>query len=263
MFPARKRFESVDTNLGPSHDRRLAGSTRSKRATLALLGRFELIDDGSTVPLAPASQRLLAYVALAGRRVRRDGVAGALWSVESEHRAHTNLRSAIARVGARVPGLLYAVGAELALADTVSVDLDDARRVALEVISRPAATAIESAALSMSALSAELLPGWYDDWVVNEAELWRQQRLHALEALSRVLTKAGRYAEAVVAAQAAVAGDPLRESAQAALIAVHLREGNQSEAVRTFERYRSRLRDELGLEPTAQLRGQLGHGTIT
>jgi DNA-binding SARP family transcriptional activator len=202
-------------------------------------------------------------VALAGRRVRRDGVAGALWSGESEHRAHTNLRSAIARVGARAPGLLFAVGAELVLEETIRVDLEDARRVALEAITRPAAATVESAALSLGALSAELLPGWYDDWVVNEAELWRQQRLHALEALSRLLTRAGRYAEAVVAAQAAVAGDPLRESAQAALIDVHLREGNQSEAVRTFERYRSRLRDELGLEPTAQLRGQLRHVTIT
>jgi DNA-binding SARP family transcriptional activator len=241
----------------------LASSTRLERASLALLGRFELIDHGAIVPLAPASQRLLAYVALAGRRVRRDGVAGALWSGESEHRAHTNLRSAIARVGARAPGLLFAAGAELALADTVCVDLEHARRVALQVISPAAAAAVESAALPLSALSAELLPGWYDDWVVNEAEIWRQLRLHALEALSRTLTTGGRYAEAVVTAQAAVAGDPLRESAHAALIAVHLREGNQSEAVRTYERYRRRLHDELGLAPTAQIRDALGHATVT
>jgi DNA-binding SARP family transcriptional activator len=241
----------------------LASSLRSERATLALLGRFELINGGAVTPLAPASQRLLAYVALAGRRARRDGVAGALWSGESEHRAHTNLRSAIARLGARAPGLLFAVGAELALADSITIDLDEARRAALELISRPAAEAIESAALSLSALSAELLPGWYDDWVVQEAELWRQLRLHALEALSRALTTAGRYGEAVVAAQAAVAGDPLRESAHAALIDVHLREGNQSEAVRTFEQFRRRLHEELSLVPTQRLRGALDRGAIT
>jgi DNA-binding SARP family transcriptional activator len=234
-----------------------------ERATLALLGRFELIHRGAIVPLAPASQRLLAYVALMGRRVRRDGVAGALWSGESEHRAHTNLRSAIARVGGRAPGVLFAAGGELALADTVSIDLERARRLALDMISPIATATLESAALSLSVLSAELLPGWYDDWVVNEAEIWRQLRLHALEALSQALTTAGRYAEAVVAAQAAVAGDPLRESAHAALIAAHLREGNQSEAVRTFERYRRRLQDELGLAPTAQIREALGHAAVT
>jgi DNA-binding SARP family transcriptional activator len=33
--------------------------------------------------------------------------------------------------------------------------------------------------------------------------------------------------------------DPLRESAHGALIAVHLAEGNQSDALREFERYRA------------------------
>jgi DNA-binding SARP family transcriptional activator len=34
---------------------------------------------------------------------------------------------------------------------------------------------------------------------------------------------------------------------------VHLAEGNQSEALRAFARYREQLLDELGLEPTAAL----------
>jgi hypothetical protein len=51
--------------------------------------------------------------------------------------------------------------------------------------------------------------------------------------------------------------DPLRESPHAALIGVHVREGNQSEALREFERYRLRLGAALGLEPTARLRALL------
>jgi len=35
---------------------------------------------------------------------------------------------------------------------------------------------------------------------------------------------------------------------------VHLAEGNQSEAVREFERYRALLHTELGLDPTPRLR---------
>jgi hypothetical protein len=75
-----------------------------------------------------------------------------------------------------------------------------------------------------------------------EAEDWRQLRLHALEAL------AGR-----LAASAAVRAEPLRESAHAALIQVHLAEDNQSEALREFTRYRTPLHAELGLEPTPRL----------
>jgi DNA-binding SARP family transcriptional activator len=47
--------------------------------------------------------------------------------------------------------------------------------------------------------------------------------------------------------------DPLRESAQARLIEVHLAKGNQSDALRVFDRYRTLLSSELGLEPTPHL----------
>jgi hypothetical protein len=71
---------------------------------------------------------------------------------------------------------------------------------------------------ALACLSADLLPGWYDDWVLSEAEDWRQLRLHALEALADRLTATGRWGEAADAAGAAVRAEPLRESANAALI---------------------------------------------
>jgi SARP family transcriptional regulator, regulator of embCAB operon len=88
---------------------------------------------------------------------------------------------------------------------------------------------------ALSALSADLLPGWYDDWVLTEAEDWRQFRLHGLEALAGQLTAAGRWGEAAGAARAAVRAEPLRESGHAALIHVYLAEGNQSQAVRELQ----------------------------
>jgi DNA-binding SARP family transcriptional activator len=81
-----------------------------------------------------------------------------------------------------------------------------------------------------------------------------QLRLHALEALAGRLAAAGRCGEAAGAACAAVRADPLRESARASLIQVHLAEGNQSEAVREFARYQALLHGDLGLEPTRRLR---------
>jgi SARP family transcriptional regulator, regulator of embCAB operon len=79
-------------------------------------------------------------------------------------------------------------------------------------------------------------------------------RLHALEGLAGRLAAAGRWGEAVGAAGAAVRADPLRESARASLIQVHLAEGNQSDAVREFARYQALLHVDLGLEPTVRLR---------
>jgi hypothetical protein len=40
-----------------------------------------------------------------------------------------------------------------------------------------------------------LLPGWYDDWVLIEAQIWRQLRMHALEALALRLADVGRWGE--------------------------------------------------------------------
>ena len=100
-------------------------------------------------------------------------------------------------------------------------------------------------------LSLDLLPEWYDDWVILEAEDWRQLRLHALEALSVAFVRKRCFPAAISSAIATVKGDPLRESARLALVKAHLAENNQSEAIREFHRYRALLQDELGLEPSS------------
>ena len=55
------------------------------------------------------------------------------------------------------------------------------------------------------------------------------------------------------AAIAAIAAEPLRESAQRALIEAHLGEGNWVEAHRGFVTYRDLLRRELGVSPSHEL----------
>jgi DNA-binding SARP family transcriptional activator len=96
----------------------------------------------------------------------------------------------------------------------------------------------------------DLLLGWYEDWVLVERERLRQLRLHALEALSGLLLAVGDLPTAVEAALAAVAIEPLRESAHRAVIQAHLAEGNRVEALRQYASLRQLLRDEVGVEPS-------------
>jgi len=105
---------------------------------------------------------------------------------------------------------------------------------------------------------AELLPDWYDDWVLLAQERIRQLRLHALEALALRLASVGRYGEAVDAALVAVQAEPLRESAHRTLIAVHLGEGNQVEALRHYHRYRELVHTALGANPSAKMEELVG-----
>jgi SARP family transcriptional regulator, regulator of embCAB operon len=230
---------------------------------IALLGGFSLLWQGSVLQIPKASQRLLALLALRGGPIERAAVAGTLWPDSSERQAHSSLRSALARMGRSARSALAATKLEIRLANGVGVDVSCAQGAARRILDP--ATTLGHSELGMGTvryLSADLLPNWYDDWVLIEVEDWRQLRLHALEALADRLIAAGRWGEAVGAAGAAVRAEPLRESGYAALIQVHLAEGNQSEAVREFSRYRALLHAELGLEPTPRLR-QLVHGLPT
>ncbi|MGY1770885.1 BTAD domain-containing putative transcriptional regulator [Blastococcus sp. SYSU D00813] len=79
-------------------------------------------------------------------------------------------------------------------------------------------------------------------------------RADALEARVRVLLDLGRTAEAVAAAEALVAGHPLREGAVALLARALVGCGRQAEAVAALAALRRRLAEELGLDPSAELR---------
>lgn len=227
---------------------------------VSMLGRFGLADGrGTAIPVANGTQRLLSLLALRDRVVHRASVAGALWPDVSESHAHASLRSALMRIPPGARSVVAVTDAELSLAEGVDVDVREAQALAQRLLDET--TAVHDDDVNGAAilrLSADLLPGWRDEWVLSEAEGWRQLRLHALEALSDRLAARERFGHATAAAMAAIKADPLRESAHAALIRVHLAESNQSEALRQYERYRDLLRSELGMEPTSRLRELVG-----
>jgi DNA-binding SARP family transcriptional activator len=205
-------------------------------------GGHTVVDD-----LPRCAQRLIAHLSLCGRPARA-AVAGQLWPDVPEDHAYGSLRSALWRVQKAVPGLVEVSGGALGLASGVRVDVREFREWAQRVLDPDAV--VERALAPELARRGELLPGWYDDWVLLERERLRQLRLHALEVLAERLAGAGRYGEAVQAAYAAVRTEPLRESAHRAVVRVHLAEGNIAEAVRAYGAFRDMLARELGVSPT-------------
>ncbi|MGH3876984.1 MAG: AfsR/SARP family transcriptional regulator, partial [Actinophytocola sp.] len=103
-------------------------------------------------------------------------------------------------------------------------------------------------------LTADLLPGWTDEWVVAEREWFREMRLRVLEVLSERFRVRGDHFHAYETAMAAVRGDPLRESARRRLIELHLADGNPAAAMRQYTAYQSLLRAELGVSPSSEIR---------
>lgn len=225
------------------------------RIRISVLGTLSVLVGGRPLTkLSLGSQRLVAYLALHDRTMSRASVAATMWPQAPDQRAGASLRSALSRMDPLIRQAIVASSTGLRLADTVAVDLRESQALARRLLqqgARPTDADVSWAAVA--ALSVELLPDWYDDWVVGESEGWRQMRVHALEELVRRLNAAGRLAEAAAAARAAIRVEPLRESAHAALVRVHLAAGNQYDALAAFEGYRTLLRRELCLEPTPLL----------
>ncbi len=195
-------------------------------------------------------QRLVAHLCLSGRPART-AIAGHLWPDVPEEHAHGSLRSALWRLHKNVPGLIEGNGGSLSLAAGVSVDVHELSAWAVRALDP--ATSIDEVGVPDVGLRGDLLPGWYDDWVLLERERLRQLRLHTLEAVAARMARAGRHGEALQAAYAAVRTEPLRESAHRTVVRVHLAEGNVAEAVRAYELFHTLLEDELGVRPTDQM----------
>jgi len=212
-----------------------------------LLGGFAVRLNNANVNMPADAVRLLAFLALRSERVPRSLVAGSLWAESGDQRAFGNLRSALWRLR-RVSDLLVESDHQaLAIASLVKVDLRAAIESARDLETRSDA---DSELPPIDMFTSDLLPGWYDEWVLVDRERHRQRSLHALEQLSVRLLEREMYGAAIQAALAAVAQDPLRESSHRQLISVHLREGNYSEARRHYEGYRQLLHDELAIGPS-------------
>jgi DNA-binding SARP family transcriptional activator len=221
------------------------------RALVHLLGGPYVTSGGRCWIIPEGSKRLLAFVALRSSRVERRYVAGALWPFGDDLRAAGNLRSALWRLRRAGVDVINADKWSLSLAPGTAVDVHQLVGWATRLIQGAA----EPDDLSLQHLpddACNLLPGWYDEWIVLERERVRQRVLHGLEALVELLIEEARYADAIEAAMRAVSDEPLRESAQRALLSAYLAQGNLAEARSAYVAFAGLLRRELGVEPSKQ-----------
>lgn len=230
-------------------DVRRVGAQRPIR--LYLLNSFRLTVAGAEVGVPHPARRVLALMALRHHPTLRAHVAGILWPDLPDNRAAANLRSVLWRLRSLGLAVVEPFHGTVGLASNVDVDLYGAVDAARRWL---AGKETDSDLLAAPvALEGELLPDWYEEWAVEERERFRQLRLHALEAMADRLIVDCRWGDAVLAALAAVAIDPLRESAHRAVIKVHLAEGNIAEAIRQMNRCERLMIQEVGVPPSGRL----------
>ncbi|MCU1408666.1 MAG: hypothetical protein JWM23_746 [Microbacteriaceae bacterium] len=214
---------------------------------LELLGAWQLRRGAEVLEVPHRQQRLITVVAIKGQR-SRSYLASSLWPDSSEGRAASSLRNTLWHMAHELPGLLEYHAGPIALADDVRVDVHDLDHQFAAVHFSP-----DNAAETVEWLRrAELLPGWYDDWVVEEQERLLELRLDSLESLARSLLAHDQLEMAARAALAARMLQPLRESAYQLLIQAYLESGNQAAALDAYQSLSVRLRSEWLVEPSIQ-----------
>jgi len=221
---------------------------------IKLLGQFSVQVGGTPTEVGSRpAQALLAYLALnAGRPVRRERLAGLLWPESDESAARRNLRQALWQVRKGLGPAAASVAAgdlEVTLQPGADCWLDTA---VLDAAGTEPAT--EALLAALAAYGGELLPGFYDEWVVLERDRLQGVYDQALRLLLNQLAAARRWEEALHWAERWLAGGATPEPAFRALMLAHAGLGDLAGMAAAYQRCGEALARELGVEPSEQTR---------
>lgn len=233
-----------DVDPGPA----VGAAVRRDGVTVVLLGGFEVLaaDD---VAVGTSVQRLVSALAL-NPPMPRDRAAALLWPDVPASRSSGRLRTTLWRLRrVRVP-LVQDTPHGLALGPAVVTDVDRLARSVSAVVDLNPGEPVPPDAQECLMGDAELLPEWYDDWVLLARARLSSMRLRALDSLCMALIERGRPAEALEAGLASVRSEPLRESGHRGVLAAHLAEGNVFDARRHLVMATRLFHRELGVPPS-------------
>jgi DNA-binding SARP family transcriptional activator/tetratricopeptide (TPR) repeat protein len=225
-----------------------------------LLGAFQVLVGGVGRRIGARKQRaLVAALALRTGARSRDSLVADLWPDSDEARGRQSLRHALYEINAAVRAELVATSAdELRIADSVAVDVRDLERAVASGTDDDLRRAI---ALYRGDLCPEI------EGVDGEAERVRLRGLFASagEALAaRRLEANPREAETIT--RRVIEIDPYREEAHRILLRALARGGDLASAAIHYKRLTALLREELGVEPSAETKrvyASLGRGAVT
>lgn len=228
-----------------------------------VLGPIEVVDEnGESLALGGTGPRaLLAALLLEpGRAVTRDRLVAALWDAPPATASHavevyvSRLRRAVGGSRIRCQGHAYRV-------DVEADELDLTRFRALVRIGREAGraggleTAADALAAGLALWRGQPLACLNGEPLAADARGYlEEERVAAVEAHVDALLALGRHHELVPELRRLVAEHPSRERLWERLMLGLYRCGRQVDALDVFAGLRTRLSDELGIEPGCGLR---------
>ena len=223
---------------------------------IRLLGQFDVRLDGKRILIpSRAGQSLLAYLALtAGTPHRREKLGGILWPDFSDDNARKNLRHELWRIRKAIAPqqpttVAYLLAEEFTIAFNREADywLDAAQ------MERPELD-LGSLISNLSLYQGELLPGFYEDWIVLERERIRRIFDTKMEQLLGQLIAAERWTAVQEQAERWLSLGNTLEPAYRALMLAYGSSGDMAKVSSIYQRCIDELNEQFGLEPSAETR---------
>ena len=224
-----------------------------------LFGQFEVKLDGEPVEIrSRPAQSLLAYLLLnPGTAHRREKLAGLIWPDATETTARNNLRYALWRlrkaIETRQPD-----APDTLITDDISIAFDAEGEHWLDVSVLEGKDGGSASADDLigivSVYRGELLPGFYDDWVVLERERLQAIFEHKMKLLLDRLVEDQRWPEVLEWGERWIALGHTPEPAYCALMIAHSGLGDMSRVAVIYQRCVEALDTELGVGPSEQTR---------
>jgi predicted ATPase/DNA-binding SARP family transcriptional activator len=228
-----------------------------------ILGSFQLEEGGRRIPIGGARQRAV-FVSLllhANEVVPSEQLLMDLWGEDTPPGAANSLQAAISRLRRVLPrGRLFTEASGYVLRIfPEELDVSQFEQLASEGREALTARGAEQAARTLrQALSLWQGPALADFRYepFAQAEIVRLEELHltCLEERIEADLALGLAGVLVAELRQLASEHPMRERLRGQLMLALYRDGRQAEALEVYREFRNVLRDELGLEPSPQLR---------
>jgi WD40 repeat protein/DNA-binding SARP family transcriptional activator len=232
---------------------------------LRLLGPVEVLADGFPLKLGGKQRRtLLAILAVnAGRAVSTDRIIDELWGESPPEAARKSVQAHIAHLRRTLnvedQVLASTNNGYILQVESETLDIHRFERLFEEgrqLLQADPRAAIEKLEQALALFRGAPLTGLADEAHSLRVETSRieELRLAAVEERLEAQIRTGDAAGAVVEAERLVVEHPLRERLWGLLMRSLYLSGRQGEALGAFSRARQVLAEELGIEPSAELR---------
>ena len=224
-----------------------------------LLGSLEALDGGRSLALGGHRQRAVLAVLLLrnGEVVSVDAIVDAVWGEQVPRTAVAYLQNCISRlrrqlgheaIETRAPGYVLRV-------DPGAIDAERFSRLVGEAAGRPATErfAVFSDALALWRGTA-LADFVFEDFAQSAIRRLNALRLEAIEGRIEAQLELGRQVEVIAEIEALAAAHPSHERLRYLQMLALYRSGRQVDALAVFQEARLALAEELGLEPSEELK---------